>query len=413
MIHSRSLVFFILFLPGVARRSIQLGDTFHDSHQQTNTVAKSRGVSVDAREALLPWGLGELYRRQGPQAGALRAENRQGPQLRAPRGEIPSMLAGRAPKEGALFINPYDEASLLYEPLRRYPDLFDPAKVAEAWLHPEFLQLSKAVRDADLMDTEAATIARAMVTKEGHNVYSFPLLREEVCDQLIEEVDNFQSTGLPARRPNSMNNYGLILNEIGLKPALSALQQAVQPVARALFPLEGDKLDDHHSFVVSYKPSEDRGLDMHSDDSDVTLNVCLGKQFEASGLTFCGDQGTERHRLFAFRYEHVRGRGLLHLGRRRHGADDISAGHRVNLIMWNYNRAYRLSKAYRMRPYQKEPSAPDAVCVSFTHDRDYEAITGRDRGPGNEKFAKTAWCPPRVAEYPGFQGMPGRYGANR
>ena len=54
-----------------------------------------------------------------------------------------------------------------------------------------------------------------------------------------------------AGRPNSMNNYGLILTEIGLKPSLLKLQQAMQPIARALFPLEGEHLDDFHSFVVS------------------------------------------------------------------------------------------------------------------------------------------------------------------
>jgi hypothetical protein len=63
---------------------------------------------------------------------------------------------------------------------------------------------------------------------------------------------------------------GLVLNEIGLKPVLSELQRAVHPLAAALFPVEAAQMDDHHSFVVSYKPDEDRGLDMHTDDSDVT-----------------------------------------------------------------------------------------------------------------------------------------------
>jgi hypothetical protein len=27
------------------------------------------------------------------------------------------------------------------------------------------------------------------------------------------------------------------------------------------------------------------------DDSDVTLNVCLGREFEGAGLTFCGSMG--------------------------------------------------------------------------------------------------------------------------
>ena len=50
------------------------------------------------------------------------------------------------------------------------------------------------------------------------------------------------------------------------------------------------------------------------------------------------------HRQVSQQYQHRRGRALTHLGRRRHGADDISHGHRVNLIMWNYNTAYRASK---------------------------------------------------------------------
>ena len=49
-------------------------------------------------------------------------------------------------------------------------------------------------------------------------------------------------------------------------------------MARALWPVEGASFDDHHSFCVSYKPDEDRGLDMHTDNSDVTLNVCLGRE---------------------------------------------------------------------------------------------------------------------------------------
>ena len=98
----------------------------------------------------------------------------------------------------------------------------------------------------------------------------------------------------------------------------------------------------------------------------------------------------------------------MHLGRRRHGADDIREGHRVNLIMWNYNRAYRESPSYRSRDYFREADAPDPRCVSFTHDRDYEAITSEARPEA--KFRRTAWCPPIPAEYEGFDGVPGRYG---
>lgn len=41
---------------------------------------------------------------------------------------------------------------------------------------------------------------------------------------LIDEMENYTDSRLPARRPNSMNNYGLIINDIGLKERISELQ---------------------------------------------------------------------------------------------------------------------------------------------------------------------------------------------
>lgn len=299
-----------------------------------------------------------------------------------------------------------------YAPLQKHPSLFDPTRVEDEWLHPEYKEIFNAIVTSDVAwsdPAEASSLARSLISEDARQIFSFPLLRDECCVKLIEEIEHFQQTGLPARRPNSMNNYGLVLTEIGLKPSLDALQACIHPLARALFPVEGETFDGHHSFCVSYKPDEDRGLDMHTDDSDVTLNVCLGKEFEAAGLSFCGDMGTPDHRKESFRYSHVKGTALLHLGRRRHGADDICSGHRVNLIMWNWNQGYRASPAFRARPYFREQGAPDRQCVSFTHDRDYESISGKVRPVGSEKFADTAWCPPPQAEYPGFAGKGGRY----
>ena len=43
---------------------------------------------------------------------------------------------------------------------------------------------------------------------------------------------------------------------------------------------------------------------MHTDNSDVTFNVCLGREFSAAGLAFCGQMGKPAHRQFSFRYPH-------------------------------------------------------------------------------------------------------------
>ena len=50
------------------------------------------------------------------------------------------------------------------------------------------------------------------------------MLKLDFCDKFLAEIDNYFASGLPIRRPNSMNNYGLIVNEIGMEPSITALQ---------------------------------------------------------------------------------------------------------------------------------------------------------------------------------------------
>jgi hypothetical protein len=57
------------------------------------------------------------------------------------------------------------------------------------------------------------------------------------CERFLEETDNYLASGLPIRRPNSMNNYGLIVNEIGLEPSITHFQQNyILSVAKLLYP---------------------------------------------------------------------------------------------------------------------------------------------------------------------------------
>jgi hypothetical protein len=193
---------------------------------------------------------------------------------------------------------------------------------------------------------------------------------------------------------------GIIVNHIGMKEAITWLQRHVlHPLSQILFPLQSKGgFHDHHSFMVQYKAGEDLGLDMHTDDSDVTFNICLGRNFTGASLTICGDSRMPQHRQFYKSYEHVRGRALVHLGSRRHGADDILTGERNNLIVWNHNHEYRSSAEFVNRqPYYPEAAAPDARCLSYTHDRDFGEFL--DYPPGKEEFRGGGWCPPAHACY--------------
>jgi len=277
-----------------------------------------------------------------------------------------------------------------YVPLRKSPALFE-SFLREEWLAPGLRDIVAAAKRGE---------RHPDLKEEASDIFSFDVFTESFCATFLEEVDSYGASGLPVRRPNSMNNYGLIVNEIGLRPALTALQQEIlQPIANVLFPDVGYEFRDHHSFVVQYKPNEDKGLDMHTDDSDVTFNVCLGDTFEGAGLTFCGTVAEAAHRQFSFQYVHCKGRAVVHRGTRRHGADDITEGTRRNLIVWNHNLDYRASPAYsrRMHNYQKESGPPDPRCLSFTHDRDYDAYKTKTKAQRSVK--SRPWCPPPFACY--------------
>ena len=132
---------------------------------------------------------------------------------------------------------------LKYRPLQ--PDLFGRAFKAE-WLTATF---RAAVEDGS---TKAL---RAVLHEEvPGRVFSFEMLEPEFCAALLAETQNYEASGLPVTRPNSMNNYGVILNQIGMKGLLDDLQRwVVQPLAASLFPVEGSEFTAHHSFMVQVR----------------------------------------------------------------------------------------------------------------------------------------------------------------
>ena len=121
-----------------------------------------------------------------------------------------------------------------YESLWKHPELFLPwqSDVFDA----RFLELQKEISDGASAKT---LLDKGLLQKEVDGVFSFPMFQLDFCDKFLEEVDNYFASGLPVRRPNSMNNYGLIVNEIGLEPSITHLQQNyILPLARLLYPIQ-------------------------------------------------------------------------------------------------------------------------------------------------------------------------------
>lgn len=199
---------------------------------------------------------------------------------------------------------------------------------------------------------------RDIMSEAAPGIFTFEMLQPQFCELLLKEVKNFEKwvcdTKFKIMRPNTMNKYGAVLDDFGLEPMLHKLMEDfLRPLSKVFFPeVGGATLDSHHGFVVEYGIDRDVDLGFHVDDAEVTLNVCLGKQFSGGELFFRGVRcdkhvNTETQPEEILDYSHVPGRAVLHRGRHRHGARATTNGHRINLILWCRSSVFRELKKYQ------------------------------------------------------------------
>ena len=146
-----------------------------------------------------------------------------------------------------------------YRPLARSAALVaeQPTLLPE-WLAPSLRPLVAARSAAARRAAAAAALDAGTLHELAPGIYSFDCFSASFCAELLAEVDAFEATELPRRRPNTMNRHGLILNEIGMEPLLTLLlRQIIAPLSAAVYPREevARALDHHHSFVVAYQVS--------------------------------------------------------------------------------------------------------------------------------------------------------------
>jgi len=216
----------------------------------------------------------------------------------------------------------------------------------------EFTEEQLQVRDRFLQvqklfnSTRRDILSQWLTLEVSPDVYSFDLFTSEFCVHLLEEVQHFSRTVDEIfLRPNSMNNFGVVCDEMGLNRFFdSFVCDYFSHVARILN-RGAWILDDHHSFIVEYKARGvgDVKLNLHVDDSELTLNVCLGREgFEGGAVFFQGKADNPRSMGTQYaEYDHVIDRAIMHDGSHMHGATVLTKGERYNLIMWLRSSAKR------------------------------------------------------------------------
>ena len=163
-----------------------------------------------------------------------------------------------------------------------------------------------------------------LITEVCPGVFKFKMLDRATCKVILDEVDKH-----PSEAPNSMNRYGQVLKDIGMgRLCDELLHEVVNPLVRRFYPGIG-LLKKTHGFIVNYNPKKQGSLDLHYDESVVTLNVCLGRKFTGGKLVFHEDDGKVMATV-----EHKVGTAVLHLGEHQHQARALKSGNRSNLILW-------------------------------------------------------------------------------
>ncbi|TVU21507.1 hypothetical protein EJB05_31147, partial [Eragrostis curvula] len=131
---------------------------------------------------------------------------------------------------------------------------------------------------------------RSIMTEPAPGLYVFAMLQPAFCQMIWAEAVHFdhwaRASGRNRRPATYMDHRSVALSDFGLETMLDNLMKDfISPVAAVLYPeLAASPLDSHYSFVTQFAEGEVEGF--HVDDSEVTLNVCITREFTG------GEMGT-------------------------------------------------------------------------------------------------------------------------
>ncbi|CAE7737320.1 ogfod2 [Symbiodinium pilosum] len=219
--------------------------------------------------------------------------------------------------------------------IRLHPEVY--ILDAASFLDPGFLKVVQDLRTSGPAAANIAGLKSAGLLQELRpGIWTFPVFTRAFCDALESELSHFRASGLPRSAPNTMNRHGIIMSELGFEELLDPLVfEYVNVLASRLLPAFTEFLDSYRGFTVLYEAVQDgdKGLDMHYDNSEVTLNVNVGGTWEGGHVEYYG-LATSREDSPPFEVALRKGHGVFHAGLELHKALPIISGTRHNLILW-------------------------------------------------------------------------------
>eukprot|EP00028_Trichosphaerium_sp_Am-I-7-wt_P010728 CAMPEP_0168533530 /NCGR_PEP_ID=MMETSP0405-20121227/17160_1 /TAXON_ID=498012 /ORGANISM="Trichosphaerium sp, Strain Am-I-7 wt" /LENGTH=327 /DNA_ID=CAMNT_0008559665 /DNA_START=140 /DNA_END=1123 /DNA_ORIENTATION=+ len=182
-----------------------------------------------------------------------------------------------------------------------------------------------------------------IVETHSEDVYAFELIGKQCARMLIKEALNIDKSR------QKLNKDGLILNEFGFSNFIKSVSGDI--IGKLIHKLYG--LSEHEvlrgtvGMIVHYNMNGDIQHPVHVDDSDYTVNLCLGQTFTGGELVFSKEN--ESDVIVGHRPCYA----IVHPGYRVHSTTSLTSGSRFNFILWlkSYNLSLKFTLFEEM-PYE-------------------------------------------------------------
>lgn len=134
----------------------------------------------------------------------------------------------------------------VYEP--QYPAV---RQLLPSYLDPDFLHLVALAQKARTSEEALHQLRQAVqpLSPSTPSVFEMPVLDANFCAQLVSELAHIREEmdDTLLERPNSMNHFGVLLDEFGFTPGFTnvLVSEYIRPLAAALLGPEYASLDNH------------------------------------------------------------------------------------------------------------------------------------------------------------------------
>jgi len=201
-------------------------------------------------------------------------------------------------------------------------------------------------------------------------VYTFQLFTPEFCELLLDQVEHFGNWKRQVTeegRPGSedLNARLCTVDHMGVvgEKLLDTLRDVIiDPLSKTLFPEVDDPNSRSHfrfGFILGYsdKPGDNlisrKALDAHTDDAEVTLTVCLGREYQGGevSLRYLRDDPDEGKEQTRFKMK--TGEASLFLGQQLHQVSEVTGGERYIFVVWFRRHEYRAAHCPCCRMFRR------------------------------------------------------------